>query len=191
MPAKDTRRWSAREVRALIAKAPLASPRYELVDGELLATPSPGPPHQRAVKYLLIALDAYLTQQPVGEVLDSPSDIEVEADQVTQPDVFVLPPSESARLVHEPFPALALLLAIEVISPSSARFDRVKKRPLYQRNVPEYWLVDVDARLVERWRVGDERPEILVEELTWKPDGASSAFVLDLGSFFRRVWAEG
>ena len=51
MPAVG-RRWTAREVRALIEESPLASLRYELVDGELLVTPSPGFPHQRAVTRL-------------------------------------------------------------------------------------------------------------------------------------------
>ena len=45
MPAEIRRRWTAREVRQLIADAPLFTPRYELVDGELLVTPSPGPYH--------------------------------------------------------------------------------------------------------------------------------------------------
>ena len=48
-----------------------------------------------------------------------------------------------------------LLLAAEVISPSSARGDRVDKREAYQRNgVPEYWIVDTAARVVERWHPG-------------------------------------
>lgn len=41
MPAEVGRRWTAREVRELIAAAPLATPRYELVDGDLLVTPGP------------------------------------------------------------------------------------------------------------------------------------------------------
>ena len=75
--------------------------------------------------------------------------------------------------------------AVEVISPGSARGDRGPKRELYQRHVPEYWIVDLDAALIERWRPGDERPEILRESLEWKPAGASSAFVLELPAFFR------
>src|SRR5690349_11709858 len=45
-PPPDTRRrWTAREVRALVAANPLVTPRYELVDGELLVTPSPSHIH--------------------------------------------------------------------------------------------------------------------------------------------------
>lgn len=53
-------RWTAREVRRVIEESPLATPRYELVDGELLVTPSPNWTHQTAVSQLLAALIEYL-----------------------------------------------------------------------------------------------------------------------------------
>jgi Uma2 family endonuclease len=70
-------------------------------------------------------------------------------------------------------PARELLLAAEVLSPSSARHDRVKTRPHYQRHVPEYWIVDLEARLFERWRPEDDRPEIVVQTLNWQPAGTT------------------
>ena len=189
MPAVG-RRWTAREVRALIEESPLASPRYELVDGELLVTPSPGFPHQRAVTRLLVELSAYFERERVGEVLTSPFDVELEPESVTQPDIFVLPPAEARRLLHEGLPALTLLLTVEVLSPSSSRHDRVRKRPLYQRHVPEYWIVDLDARLIERWGTGDSRAEPVTTSLEWLPEGATSPFVLDVERFFAEVFAE-
>jgi Uma2 family endonuclease len=188
MPAEKVRHWTAREVRKLIADAPLVTPRYELVDGELLVTPSPGPQHQEAVRLLLVALSEYCDREPVGHVLDSPSDIELEPDDLRQPDVFVLPISEWKRILRDGFPARALLVAAEVLSPSSGRNDRVKKRPGYQRHVQEYWIVDIDARLVERWRSKDDRPEILTDRLVWTPEGATTSFELELTQYFTRVW---
>ena len=44
MPALHTRRWTSAEVRKLTADIPLLTPRFELVDGELLVTSSPGAP---------------------------------------------------------------------------------------------------------------------------------------------------
>ena len=79
MPAVR-RRWTATQVRALRATTPLATPRYELVDGELLVTSSPTGPHQIAVRVLLGELIPYLTANPVGEVLTSPFDVELEPD---------------------------------------------------------------------------------------------------------------
>lgn len=187
MPVERTQRWTARAVRQLIAEAPLATPRYELVDGALLVTPSPAPPHQMAVKLMLAAIDAYLAREPIGVVLPSPSDIELEDEDIRQPDVFVVPVSEWKRIAKEGFPARELLLAVEVLSPSSSRMDRVKKRPGYQRHVPEYWIIDVEARIVERWRSGDTRPEILTDLLQWEPANAASIFELSLDDFFARA----
>ena len=81
-----------------------------------------------------------------------------------------------------------LLLAVEAISPDSARHDRMKKRPAYQRNrVPEYWIVDERSGIVERWRPDEEPPEIVAEGLVWHPEGATAAFELDLVAFFAEV----
>ena len=188
-PAPARRRWTLAEVRALIDAAPGTVPRYELVDGELLVTPSPAGPHGFAVHELGLALGNWLRDTPVGAVLESQFDVELEPETLVQPDVFVVPPDEAKRLRHE-MPARKLTLVIEVLSPSSARFDRGEKRKLYQRHVPEYWIVDLDARLFERWRPGAPHPEILHDTIDWRPQGTSAAFELSLPEFFARVFDE-
>lgn len=190
MPAHAERRWTAQAVRQLITDAPRWSPRYELVDGELLVTPSPGPLHQEAVKLLLIALEAYCRADAGLHALHSPSDIELIPDDIRQPDLFVLGAAEWSRIRREGFPAHELVLAVEVVSPSSARIDRVIKRPLYQERACEYWIVDVDARIIERWCPGDARPEVLSERLEWLPEGCKLPFVLDLEVLFGKVWSD-
>jgi len=188
MPAEIGRRWTAREVRELIAAASLATPRYELVDGELLVTPGPSPLHQRAVVELIVALNAYLQIEPIGYVLASPSDVELELEFVTQPDVYVVPMAEWRRLKNDDDKIVhALLLASEILSPSSARHDRVRKRPLYQRHVSDYWIVDLDARLIEHWVPDDARPELVTDTLVWHPAGAVTPFTLDIPKYFQRV----
>ena len=155
MPAADrekARRWTANQVRQLITDSPLATPRYELVDGELLVTPSPVGQHQRAVALLLHALLAYLEQYPVAAAFSSPSDVELEHGTIVQPDVYVVPLHEARRILNQS-PVRELLVAAEVISPSSRRFDRGTKRLLYGRHVPEYWIVDLDARTLEEYEL--------------------------------------
>jgi Uma2 family endonuclease len=188
MPAETTRRWTAREVRELIDGAPLATPRYELVDGELLVTPGPGLFHQRAVVELVLALGAYLRVEPVGHVITSPSDVELEPEFIPQPDIFVVPMAEWRRVVGDGPPIRELLLCVEILSPSSSRHDRVRKRPLYQRHVPDYWIVDLDARLFERWAPGDDRPELVTERLVWHPRDATTSFTLDVPAFFSAIF---
>jgi len=192
MPASDrerARRWTAREVRQLIAESPLQTPRYELVDGELLVTPSPILPHQRAVAFLWRALDDYLRGNPVGDAYFSPSDVELEPGTIVQPDVFVVPPHESERSMRE-LPVRDVMVAAEVLSPTSGRHDRVTKRHLYSRHVLEYWIVDLDARIVERWRLSAQQPDVLVTALEWHPTDAAEPFTLDLPKYFAAVFRE-
>ena len=189
MPAVPGRRWSVREVRQLIEEAPLATPRYELVAGELLVTPSPAALHQNAVAFLLAMLIPYVRKHLIGVAYTSPFDVELEPESLVQPDVFVASTQEARRLLTA-MPARQLLLAVEVISPSSARYDRVTKRALYQRHVPEYWVIDLNARLIERWLPNDDRPEIIVDTLAWVPAEASEPFTLELPDYFADVYLE-
>lgn len=81
-----------------------------------------------------------------------------------------------------------LLLAIEVLAPGTARADRRLKRRAYQRHgILEYWIVDLDARLIERWRPDDERPEVLGERLAWHPVPHLPQLELDLPELFTEV----
>jgi Uma2 family endonuclease len=56
-----------------------------------------------------------------------------------------------------------------------------------EAGVAEYWIVDLDARLVERWRPEDVRPEILDRLLTWAPPELSAPLELDLPANFDEV----
>jgi Uma2 family endonuclease len=135
------------------------------------------------------ALVEYLERNPIGKVYISPSDVELEPGTIVQPDVFVVPPHEARRIVRE-WPARELLVAAEVLSPSSGRADKVQKRPLYGRQVAEYWMVDLDARIVERWQQHAEQPQVLVKTLEWHPTGAAEPFRLQLPKYFAAIFME-
>jgi Uma2 family endonuclease len=94
--------------------------------------------------------------------------------------------AEWRRVTNDVPPIRQLLLVVEVLSPSSSRHDRVRKRPLYQRSVPDYWIIDLDARLVEHWAPRDDRPALVTDTLMWQPDGGKIPFTLDLRAYFAR-----
>ena len=184
------RRWTPRDVRALMSES-RAWPRYELIGGELLVTPSAGVPHQIAVTELLLRLGPYVSTECLGIALASPADLELTPDEITQPDVFVVPLEPAAQPEWSPTWAdvTRLLLAVEVFSPSSARNDRVLKRDHYmEAGVPEYWIVDLDARIIERWTPAAATPEVFRDSITWEPVGASAALTIDLAPFFGTIW---
>jgi hypothetical protein len=57
------------------------------------------------------------------------------------------------------------------------RSKKAAKRPRDRVHVPEYWIVDLDSRLVERWRPDDGRPEIIADVLEWQRDLLKSRLV--------------
>jgi Uma2 family endonuclease len=180
MGMPDTaRHWTREMVLAL----PDDGNRYELFDGELLVTPSPAPPHQIAVTILLRTLDSFCSSNGLGWVMTSPADLSLGGEQLSQPDLFVLPflPDDRSSWSGVPNP----VLVVEILSPSTARYDRIVKRRRFQRaGIPEYWVVDLDARVVERWRPLDERPEILDETLLWHPETVAEPLRIDLSRLF-------
>lgn len=186
MPASESelasRRWTAAEVRALNESS--VTTRYECVDGALLVTPAPSLDHQEAVGRLYIALTLYLDRERVGHAFVAPADVELDSGTLMQPDVFVAPLREGDRPRGRDR-IDALLLAVEVLSPSTARVDRLKKRRHHQRaGTPEYWVVDPEIRAIERTRPGAAGVELLDTTLAWRPEGAATPFVLDVEAYF-------
>jgi len=182
MPALR-RRWTVADLEDL----PDDGNRYEIIDGELFVTPSPALSHQAAMGELYARLREFLARQPVGIAFVSPADITFSPTRLVQPDVFVVP-IVGGRRPHQWADVTRLMLAVEVLSPSTARADRVRKRSLYrEEGVSEYWIVDLEARTFDRSTPADPRVEVLSDELTWLPDGASEAFVIDLSEFFSTI----
>jgi Uma2 family endonuclease len=158
--------------------------RYETVHGELLVTPAPRPLHQIVLERVRGALWHYVERHPVGLLLSSPADLSWGPDILVQPDLFVVDLEEARAL--EWARMQTLLLAVEVLSPSTARYDRFTKRRLYQEvGVARYWIVDPAARAVEVWTPGDTFPATEDTRVTWHPSGAAVPFALELAEVFK------
>lgn len=179
------RTWSRTDVLAL----PDDGHRYELVDGELLVTPSPTGRHQRGVLELFRLVDPYVRAHRIGATCLSPADLDLESGQLVQPDLFVGGMIGGREPVEWADFGVPILVA-EILSPATARHDRITKRRRYQRSgVGTYWIVDLDGRLVEVWTPGDERPTIADELLSWQPDPAIEPLLIRLPDYFRAVRA--
>jgi Uma2 family endonuclease len=184
--ASPQTRWTTAMVRAL----PDDGLRHEVIHGEHVVTPAPSWTHQDAVGELVARLRAYLSEHRVGHVKFAPADVEFDEHNMVEPDVFVVPlvGGKRPRAWED---VRALLLVVEVLSPSTARTDRLAKRRLYQQHgVPEYWIVDVDARVVERWRANEDVGTVLTDRLPWQPDPAMPPLTIELAEYFRDVTGE-
>jgi len=174
--------YTADMVRAL----PDDGQRYEVVHGELLVTPSPRAIHQLVVQRLTVALSLYVGRHGMGQVFTAPPDISWGPETLVQPDVFVVDVAEARtldwrRMRH-------LLLAVEVLSHSTARADRFAKRRLYQEvGVSTYWIVDPERRCVEVWTPDATLPTIEEEAVHWHPVGAAAPLRISLGELFKPI----
>ncbi len=124
--------------------------RYELLDGAIIVTPSPGVAHQRVVGRMLRLLDDAVPQGL--HVFVAPLDVHLPTDDILEPDVLVV----SAELIVDDTIHGVPLLAVEVVSPSSRRRDVGDKLTAYRdAGVPSYWVVDPINPRLQVWELRD------------------------------------
>lgn len=123
--------------------------RYELLDGELILSPSARTAHQRTSINIEHPLIAFVKENKLGEVFHAPYDVVLDNFNVVQPDILFVS-NERARIITDLNIQGAPDLVIEILSPSTAQRDRTQKRDLYaQHDVKEYWQGDTDARSMQ------------------------------------------
>jgi len=185
--ALHTGPWTVDMVRGL----PEDGNRYECVDGVLIVTPSPRPLHQLVLARLQGRLVEYLeANAPYLHAFAGPSEITWgEEHTYLQPDLYVAPEAQFFGRWTE---VRSLLLAVEVLSPSSVEHDRIAKRPVYQRHgVGTYWVVDIPARSVEVWRPGDLSPAVVSGKLLWRAAPEAPALEVPLADVFAGAGPDG
>lgn len=116
--------------------------RYQLIEGELILSPSPNRFHQEILWNLAGIFSAYLKQKPVGRAYFGPFDVYLTEHNVFQPDILFVGKANLGRFADDGLHG-APDLAIEVLSPRAAGLDKKNKRRVYaQMGVQELWLVD-------------------------------------------------
>ncbi len=117
--------------------------QHELVDGVHLVTPSPTRIHQRAVGTFYYLLKH--SCPPAYEVLVAPMDYRPTPRRSLQPDVVVASREDTGQDAL----VLPLLLAVEVLSPSTRVKDLSTKRMVYcESGVASYWLFDPEDEVL-------------------------------------------
>lgn len=158
--------------------------RHEIIDGEHYVSPSPNTNHQSVSRHIQFALYEKLELSGRGQVFDAPMDLELSPTDVVQPDLIVVL-SENDQIILPSRLRGVPDLVVEILSPSTRDIDRTLKRSLYEaRNIPEYWLVDVDERTVTRYRRAQERyaePETCHDTIDF------AGVQVDLAAVWRRL----
>lgn len=148
--------------------------RYELLDGAIIMSPSPGLSHQRIGLRIWRMLDD-VTRDTAFEAVAAPWDVEFGLS-VLEPDVVVA----RTDAMHERGIHGVPVLVVEVASPSTRRLDITAKFSVYeQAGVQQYWLVDPlvpETRVLELHgetyvEVAHPSGEAMIEELRVVADG--------------------
>ncbi len=145
--------------------------RIELLDGEVIVSPSPSDDHQRLLGELHLELGTWARAHPPAAVRIAPFDVRFGEGRILQPDLAVWT-AGLPRGVAMPVGVLPDLV-VEVVS-TRRSYDRTTKRAVYaEAGVAEYWAEDPASARVEVFRPG-AAPQVVTERLTtpWLPGWA-------------------
>jgi Uma2 family endonuclease len=148
------KRWTREEFERLVRLGVLGEDDHvQLIEGEIVEMPRQRAPHAAAVTLAMAALQEGL---PQGYHVRVQLPLALDPHSEPQPDVAIV--RGGPRDYVDQHPAGAELV-VEV-SETTVDFDRNRKGPLYARaSIPEYWIVDINARVVEVWRDPGPDPE--------------------------------
>ena len=142
-----------------------ADNRYELLDGELIMVPAPNIKHESVRSLLGRELINFIVEHKLGNLFYAPCDVMLSDTDVVQPDLLFVSREREHLLSDGQKVQGAPDLAVEILSPSTAKQDRSEKRALYGKHgVTEYWLVDPVAETVQIHRL---QGEVLVPTRTF------------------------
>jgi Uma2 family endonuclease len=175
------------------AAMPEDGKRYELLDGILFEMAAPSNLHQFMVTQLVTQLTNAITDTQLM-ALCAPCDVRLPqsdetpdgATTVVQPDVLVIPTKNRLDACQTGAP----IFAIEVLSPSSQKHDRVRKLQIYEDSgVREYWIVDPEKFTLDIYRYGENGfdPVERCDFTKPQPVNALCGVVINLPQLLRRL----
>ena len=119
--------------------------RYELLDGDLVMSPSPGKLHQSISAQLGWRLVQFTHENQLGQVYHAPFDVILSNIDVVQPDLVFVSQQHQHLITSDNIQGPPDLV-VQILSPSTGERDRTFKRTLYAKHgVNEYWIVDPEA----------------------------------------------
>jgi Uma2 family endonuclease len=163
--------------------------RLEFDEGRLIVSPTGSELHDLLIAVLLGLFERYEEETGGRYCVAFPphSFFMPPGERDYQPDVGVITDARKDRPLGGTTSG-APDLAIEVLSPSTARFDRgLKAARYFEQGASEYWLFDAKARTVEQYRRGDDGWTPAAAECGRYETPLLPGFVLDLADLWHRL----
>lgn len=160
--------------------------RYEILEGELAVTPSPSFSHQRTSRNLEFILFNHIKAGNLGEIINAPMDVILDNSNIVQPDLVFIKGYKAGSVSARGIEGSPELL-VEILSHSTARYDRVSKMQVYARyGVKWYWIVDPQEKTLEEYR-NENGSFALIRKAAGEEDFIPSLFP-DLTVPLSQVW---
>ena len=120
----------------------------QLIENELILSPAPLEVHQAILTYLSADILFYVRKNSLGTIRVAPYDIYLDKKNVFQPDIVFIS-NENLHNIKADGLHGAPDLVIEILSPSTAKYDLEDKKDVYERyGVKEYWIIDPSSKSV-------------------------------------------
>lgn len=114
----------------------------QLIHNELVMSPSPSTIHQNIAGKIFRLLADYVEKNNMGTAFIAPYDVYIDNKNVFQPDIIFVA-KENLHLVKENGLYGAPDMVIEILSPSTEKYDKGPKKDIYEQyGVKEYWMVE-------------------------------------------------
>jgi len=134
--------------------------RYEILNGQLIMTPPPITEHQGASGTLHGYIWPHVHRHRLGKVFSAPVGVTLDDDNGLQPDLVYVS-SERSHIISRRGIEGAPDLVVEILSPSTRRYDRgAKLRRYAAAGVPHYWIVDPRTRALEVYVLSGDSYEL-------------------------------
>lgn len=162
------KRYTAQDFENL----PPGPPYYELINNRLVKKPSNEIPHQRTALSLAAKLDDFVEKHNLGLVLEAPMDVELDEDNVFQPDILYISNERLGIIQNGRKIKGAPDLVVEILS-SNKKYDQEEKKYVYElHDVREFWLIDTKKKTVEVFE--NQRKEFVLLQKAYAGDTVRS-----------------
>ncbi|MBT9585635.1 Uma2 family endonuclease [bacterium] len=129
--------------------------RYEIIEGVLYVSPTPFTVHQLLSRRLLFVFYE-MERRGEGYIYNAPTGLKLDGGNPVEPDLIFLR-ADQRHQIKRKYILGPPHLVVEILSPGTARLDRVKKMRLYAKNrIPHYWLLDPDSKVLEVLKLGEQ-----------------------------------
>ncbi len=162
----------------------------EFVDGRLQVLPMPDFLHQAIVRWFLIMSAPWFEKNPDARIACSPVKIMLDATRYREPDLCAMLGGNQSRRHRKYWEGADFV--VEIVSDTNRDHDWKTKRSEYANaGIPEYWIVDPDARTVTKLVLRDRA---YVDDATAREGDTLASTVLDgfsidVGQMFREAEA--